>query len=415
MQPEVSLLDFALCLTEVSDLIEPSVAYHHRRTAYAAWRIGEQMALEPGALSRLVLAAAVHDIGMLSLEEQMRALRFDVEHVEHAEPGYMLLSMFPPFARIARIVRFHHVEWCDGEGAAFRGDAVPLESHVLYLADRIAVLVDDLEPPLIRSAMIRTAIEEGSGRRFLPEAVEAFFEVAEQDSFWLDLWWPPEGEAGFGQMEHMCVTPGDLRDFAQMLARIVDFRSRFTATHSMTVAASASTLAGLCGMSREYCADMWISGCLHDIGKLAVPTEFVECPGQLGPREWAAMHTHPYYTKRVLSAVPGGERIAAWAAHHHERLDGRGYPYRLDASSLDLGSRIVAVADIDAALGESRPYRAPLCREDRMRHLHVLATQGSIDADVVQAFADGCDVIEDAQVANQALRMAEFECFDRAE
>lgn len=69
---------------------------------------------------------------------------------------------------------------------------------------------------------------------------------------------------------------------------------------------------------------------------------------------------HTYYTYRILKQIDGFSTIAEWAAYHHETLDGTGYPFRIKEHELSLGSRIVAVADVFAALTENRPYRATL-------------------------------------------------------
>ena len=140
-----------------------------------------------------------------------------------------------------------------------------------------------------------------------------------------------------------------------VLSRIIDYRSAFTAMHSAGVAASATALARLSGMDEDECKMMRIAGLLHDIGKLKVPRAILEKPGKLTEEEFNIVKEHPYYTRLNMMNLEGFEKIANWAAFHHEKLNGKGYPFHLDASSLDTGARIMAVADIFSAITEVRP------------------------------------------------------------
>ena len=87
--------------------------------------------------------------------------------------GYLLLKSFSPFQTIANIVRFHHVPWMNGEGTVFDGLPVPRESHLLELADRVAVLLDPATDVLGQVDRILHKIHRQSGERFVPEQVQA--------------------------------------------------------------------------------------------------------------------------------------------------------------------------------------------------------------------------------------------------
>ena len=177
------------------------------------------------------------------------------------------------------------------------------------------------------------------------------------------------------------------------MSKLVDFRSPFTAMHSAGVAASAECLAELMGMSEEECLMMRVAGYLHDLGKLKVPNELLEKPGKLTEEEFNIVKEHAYYTYALLKDVGGFEQIALWAALHHEKLTGGGYPFHLSGAKLPLGSRIMAVADIFSAVTEDRPYRRGMEKERVIAVLRENAEQGLTSAPVTELLIGHYDEI----------------------
>ena len=163
--------------------------------------------------------------------------------------------------------------------------------------------------------------------------------------------------------------------------------------HSAGVAASAVELAILSGMSDDECKMMKIAGHLHDIGKLKVPRAILEKPGRLTNEEFNIIKEHPYYTRLNMMNVEGFGEIANWAGFHHEKLNGKGYPFHLGASDLDTGSRIMAVADIFSAVTEERPYRKGMDRKEAMKALAENVHSGGIDGDLVALLNEHYEII----------------------
>ncbi|CAK0750325.1 hypothetical protein CCP1ISM_3840001 [Azospirillaceae bacterium] len=141
---------------------------------------------------------------------------------------------------------------------------------------------------------------------------------------------------------------------------------------------------------------MQVAGHLHDIGKLAVPQEILEKPEKLDDTEWSLMRTHSFHTHRVLSSVKGLESIASWAAMHHERLNGDGYPFHSSGSTIPLQARILAVADIFTALREERSYRVSMTTDDALKVLRSEVGAGRLDGRVVDLLASNLQDIENA-------------------
>lgn len=127
-----------------------------------------------------------------------------------------------------------------------------------------------------------------------------------------------------------------------------------------------------------------IAANLHDLGKLAVPNKILDKPTQLTKEDFAIVKCHTYYTRQALEKVNGFEDIVDWAANHHEKLDGTGYPYGIDGSKLTKESRLMSCLDMYQALTEDRPYRKGLTHTKTMEILYEHASKGYIDSNIVK-------------------------------
>jgi HD-GYP domain-containing protein (c-di-GMP phosphodiesterase class II) len=232
---------------------------------------------------------------------------------------------------------------------------------------------------------IRKKISEERGKMFRPDACDAFIAAAQKEYFWLDAVSTTVYRIlrQKTRMKTLTLDISQLRELAVFFARIIDFRSRFTATHSAGVAATAETLAGLAGFSKREREYMRIAGLLHDLGKLAVPREILEKPGKLDKSEFDVIRAHTYHTYRILDTLEDFDTINTWGSFHHERLNGKGYPFHHDGDVLSLGSRIMCVSDVFTAITEDRPYRTGMTPGEANTVLHSMVKSGAIDAEIV--------------------------------
>jgi HD-GYP domain-containing protein (c-di-GMP phosphodiesterase class II) len=253
-------------------------------------------------------------------------------------------------------------------------------------------------------------IRHRSGRIFAPDIVEAFCGAAATEVFWLEATYPEINVVLRERCGQVPIDLGmpDLASLAQLFCRIIDFRSRFTATHSNGVAGVAARLARLAGFSESESAMMKIAGYLHDLGKLAVPLEILEKPGGLTPNEWHVMKKHPYFTYRVLRAVKGLDTVNSWAACHHELLDGQGYPFHYTAERISLGSRILALSDIFTALTEDRPYRPAVPLTRTVSILRGMREASKLDEDLVELLDSNLEEIDYARATAQAAAVKSY-------
>ncbi len=396
-QPMVSLLRIAATLSSTLTLVIPQMMNHNRQVAFIAYMIGQELGMSLERRKELFLAAVLHDIGAFSHQEQLDNLSFEIDRPNrHSEVGYRMLLEFPPFAEIAEIVRFHHLRWEYGKGQVFAQELVPEASHILHLADRIAVSLPKQDAVLGAAKRIAANIAEHSGGWFKPELVEAFLRLAEQEHFWLDA------TSAHPTETLLEIVNGDMVEFdldvmqglTQIFSQLIDYRSPFTATHSAGVAASAECLAGFAGFCGKELVMMRMAGHLHDLGKVTVPTGILEKNGKLDAEEWDIMRAHTFHGFRTLQKIPILETINIWGSLHHEKLDGSGYPFHLKGDELPLGSRIMAVADIFAALTEDRPYRQGMQPQKALAIISEMAAYGKLDAHVVAILKDNLSEID---------------------
>jgi len=418
-EKRISLTELVMAVSQALDLVSPSLVNHHRQVAYVALAVSEELGLSEIERYNLAVAGALHDAGALSLKERLDALNFEMEsqatanqeksHL-HAEVGYRLLKTFKPFEEIARIVRHHHVLWHHGEGRLRQGLEVHPLSNVLFLADRVSVLVRRDQDILGQSEEIRAKIAGGAGEKFQPEAVDAFLKASARESFWLDLVFPELARLfpRLARTDEFDLNSEIVAELALFFSRLVDFRSSFTACHSSGVAASAETLAGLAGFSRRERAEMRLAGYLHDLGKLVIPKEILEKPGPLTAAERNLIKSHTYHTYHILEPIPALSKITLWASLHHERLDGGGYPFRYHDYDLPLGSRIMSVADVLTALGEDRPYRKGMSSAEVLGVLRDMAAGGALDIRLVELAGSNYAQIDDARVNAQQAAQGEY-------
>jgi putative nucleotidyltransferase with HDIG domain len=173
--------------------------------------------------------------------------------------------------------------------------------------------------------------------------------------------------------------------FAKGLIATLDARDQYTAGHSAAVAIYARDIAERMTLDEEQCELVHLCGLVHDIGKIGLPAGLLEKPGALTLDERREMQRHSEIGERILANVDTYAEIAAIVRHHHERMDGQGYPDGIAGTEIPLLSRIIAVADAYNAMTSNRPYRDAMpSRVARLRLAQAVETQ--FDTSVVAAF-----------------------------
>jgi putative nucleotidyltransferase with HDIG domain len=416
LEYKLYIQDILLSLANVVDLMNPALNEHHKHVAYISYRIATTLGYNQTDIQHIVLAALLHDIGAFSEQERLSLLHFEdylYSRVHfHAEVGYQFLREFPLLEKAASYIRFHHRSWQPVNDDIIQDVKVPKESYIIHLADRISVLIRRNQNILRQTNNIRTRVATKSSV-FPPELLEAFYDTSRKEEFWLNTLYEPVDEVlchSIG-LETLQLNSAQFESLIDLFRRIIDFRSIFTSVHSSGVAAVAVALAEIAGFSHQEIHMIKYAGYLHDLGKIAIPSEILEKPSYLAPHEQSIIRIHPYHTDRILRPIKMLDTIRIWAAQHHERLDGNGYPFHYNQNTLSLGSRILAVADVFTALTEDRPYRSGIQIVNALDIIKNMANDNILDKEVYEQLRHHIHDMNQIRITAQTASRLEYKKF----
>ncbi|MDD5454161.1 MAG: HD domain-containing protein [Candidatus Ratteibacteria bacterium] len=160
-----------------------------------------------------------------------------------------------------------------------------------------------------------------------------------------------------------------LTETINAIAMTIEKRDMFTAGHQRRVAELASAIAREMNLPKDKIMGVYMSGLLHDIGKINIPAELLMKPSKLTELEFKLIKNHPQITYDILKDIEFPWPIAQISLQHHERMDGSGYPNGLKNEDIILESRILAVADVVEAMSSARPYRPALGIEEALKEI----------------------------------------------
>lgn len=390
----VNFGNFLLSLSDAIDLASPQIASHQMRTAFIAWQIGKNAALSKERIENLFIASLFHDIGALSLEDKIKIHKFETIDVEpHCILGEALFESCHLFTPAKKIVRYHHKHWHLWESPIDTPDV--FDSQILYLADYLERHIDRNQFILHQVDGLNEKINSAAGDIIHEDIVDLFLGISSREDFWLDLSSPRLYSILLhsGPLKRAEIAYDNIFSIASLFRNTIDFKSRFTATHSTGVAECAVTLSRLFGLTEIEVKQMEIAGYFHDLGKLAVPNSILEKPDKLTKDEFAVIKQHTYFTYSVLNTIGGLDHIAEWAAFHHEKLDGTGYPFHIGAEKINAGARIMAVSDIFTAIAEDRPYRKGMERKKIETILMSQVENNALDKKIVNLLIENFEEI----------------------
>lgn len=371
---------------------------HAKRVAYMSVCVAQALGVSGNALQDLAACALLHDNALTQyIQEELHHdislanVSKEMPHLGiHCSMGEENIKNLPFFTDVTNVILYHH-ERADGLGPFGKiWTEVPLFARIIHLCDLLDCFCHAQTFTHETWQKARNFLEEARGSIVDETCIQAFLLAFPEEHF-LSL-----GNENLEKRlwEKVPRTKQDLsfsqiKALADFFARIVDYKSPFTSTHSIGVANDAQQLSRFLGFDEETSEKMYLAGALHDIGKVAIGNEILEKPGRLTDEEFSVMKHHAAYTYYILSDIDDFEEIRDWAAFHHERLDGTGYPFQKSAADLNTQERIMACIDIYQALTESRPYKAGMPHEKAYAILQDMAAKGWIDAAIV-AQVDTC-------------------------
>jgi putative two-component system response regulator len=189
-------------------------------------------------------------------------------------------------------------------------------------------------------------------------------------------------------------------------ARVVEARDRYTVHHAERVGIYAREIGRAEGLPDDDLGLLYKGGVMHDLGKAVIPAEILLKRGELTDVERELMQRHPDEAVRIIEPLRSMGRFVPIIRHHHERIDGRGYPDHLVGDEIPRAAKIVAIADGWDAMTSDRPYRAALDRDEALRRLRTGAGR-QWDAGLVATFVELLDDHLAERVANEQLHVTE--------
>lgn len=391
---KINFLKLLLALSKALDLTTSGLSKHHQMVALASMEMASLLGINREEKENLFCSAIIHDIGISSSKEKASIMNYDIDTPKHAIIGCERLKGSPLLYQYAETVKHHHDHW-DGTTQELKGVEIPRNSRIIFIVDRLTTLINNEKLILGQEKELIAHIERLSGKAFQPMLVDCLKEMILKEGFLLDITtdFMPRLLDEFAPVKHIEVNMEDLIDIANIFASVIDNKSPYTKKHSKNVAKISVFLAKKIGFSQKEIWVMEIAALLHDTGKLSVPDEILDKPGKLSPEEFNTMRGHTYFTYQILKSIDDFDVISEWAAFHHEKLNGVGYPFHLKDENISLGSRVIAVSDIFSALSEDRPYRKALNNDEIITELEKMVNRGDIDGVVVSVLKENIEEI----------------------
>lgn len=357
-----------------------NITNHGKRVAYVSLKIGETYNLNEEEKSDLMIFSLLHDIG--AVENLKNLSKKDLEKaLEHCIIGEKSIREFPFNKNYENIILYHHENY-DGSGFFNRvGDEIPVFSQIIALADYFELLYKAGKKDIITHKIV-----DQKDKMFSEELINKFLMLTETVGFWYDI----KDQFVLSALQNLEFykiveyTNEEITRVASMFSTIIDSKSEFTRYHTSGLTKKIIRMCDYYDFDEDKTFLLTIASDLHDIGKLAISNKILDKNGALTKKEFDTVKGHVYYTRKVLEPIDGFEEITEWAANHHERNDGSGYPFGLTEKDLSFESQLMAILDVYQALKENRPYRKPMSHEKALDILNEMARTNKFNSKIVK-------------------------------
>jgi putative nucleotidyltransferase with HDIG domain len=270
----------------------------------------------------------------------------------------------------------------------------PTQEEILRVADSGMYLAKHQDGNRVRVASLSVASAQADWERQL---LEAYLGVNMKRMF-------PTGPEAFDHylkrfQDLMLKGNGEapsLLGTVTVLANSIDAKDHYTQGHSQSVSRLGAQIGRQMGLSDSLIEEIRLGGILHDIGKIGVPEAILNKPSRLTPEEYEVMKSHTWRGAEILEPlkVKAIEPIRGMVRHHHEMVDGTGYPDRLKGDNIPLGARIITVADCFDTMVSERSYKPGRSMDEAKEELYrCRGTQ--FDPDIVEAFVRSLEISGD--------------------
>jgi len=370
INPTKTVNELVVILPYIIDVDDNKKIYHSWRVAIIC-ALSAKNFIGPEQLKQLFYAALLHDIGGIGfpihiihyLKRRDKTSRNIL--LSHPIVGAQLISNIPQMDESARLILDHH-EWLNGMGypRAKSGKSIPWGSQVIRIADSIDIYLQ--LGGIKKLKILKDKMASNINKEYSQQLFAIAFEVLAKNRF-------------FNKVSSSATLPSIFKDVQNMvgmlhinskndsigkaleaIAQIIDMKHPFTAGHSLRVSRYAMSVGLSMGLEHDDITRIRWAGLIHDIGKLNVPRKVLDKSTKLTPGEFRRIKMHAHSTYEIMNMIETLWDITPIASGHHERYDGKGYPFGLKKDEIHLGSRILAVCDAFDAMTSNRPYRNPL-------------------------------------------------------
>jgi putative two-component system response regulator len=171
------------------------------------------------------------------------------------------------------------------------------------------------------------------------------------------------------------------------LARSIEGKDAYTGGHCERLSDHSARLAEAIGLSAEQVKALRRAGIVHDIGKVAIPDSILGKPGRLTEQEFAVVKEHPVVGERICAPLRSFHLVLPIIRHHHEKMNGTGYPDGLRGDDIPVTARILQIVDVYDALTTARPYKAALSASETLQIMEDEVNKGWWDPDIFREFS----------------------------
>ena len=357
---------------------------HAKWVAFLSTLVGRTYGLDENELADLSACAALHDNALTQYVAERYNENGDTSG-SHCTMGQENIEDFPFYNDVTGFITYHH-ENCDGSGPfSLKADETPLQAQIIHIADMLDVGCNVKDVSTENYQRMMNYLNQNSGKMFAPELVEHMKKAISSERYF-KMKDKTIDELLGEELSHKAreFTFEQIKAVTDVFGKIVDYKSPFTRNHSFRIADKIMIMSKEYGYDESTAQRLYVAGVLHDIGKMAISNDVLEKPDRLSNEEFAYMQNHAWYTYVILKQIDGFDDITKWAAMHHEKLNGKGYPFGKSGDELDQKQRLMACIDIYQALSEDRPYKAGMKHEKCIEIMRDMAGGGFIDADITE-------------------------------
>lgn len=378
--------DLYFIVRDVLRCLDPKIMNHGSRTAYILYRMLQCMdKYEMYEIAEFSFVATLHDIGAYKTDRSNDQLHYETkEYMPHSIYGYLFLLYLTPFKDRAKIVLYHHTDYCQVPKTDYAFNDV---LHCLNVAEKM-----DIYSNILGSKFDYQMFQKQAGTKFSPAALDLLYQAEKKYNLFSKLSTGEYKQELSDLFEYLIFTNEEKHEILLGLMYCIGFRSEYTMLDMVTCVNVAEQIGNKLNLSKEESELLYYAALLHDAGMCVVSKEILEAPRKLTDEEMKTLRTHVEAVETILKDRIDMECLSIISAHH-ERGDGSGYPRRLHEHQMGRLQKILQVSDTITGLTNPRSYREPKSRETVIAILREEADRGRLNKEIVRVATNHYDDI----------------------